>query len=31
VQVPYLIDANTGAAMYESDDILRYLNKTYAL
>jgi glutathione S-transferase len=31
VQVPYLIDANTGTAMYESDDILRYLNKTYAL
>lgn len=30
VQVPYLIDANTGTAMYESDDILRYLNKTYA-
>lgn len=31
VQVPYLIDANTGAAMYESEDILRYLDKTYAL
>src|SRR3569623_2149309 len=30
VQVPYLIDANTGAAMYESEDILRYLDKTYA-
>ncbi len=31
VQVPYLIDANTGVAMYESEEILRYLDKTYAL
>lgn len=31
VQVPYLIDANAGVAMYESEDILRYLDKTYAL
>jgi glutathione S-transferase len=31
VQVPYLIDPNTGTAMYESADILRYLRKTYAL
>ena len=30
VQVPYLIDPNTGAAMYESADIIRYLEKTYA-
>jgi glutathione S-transferase len=29
VQVPYLIDPNTGVAMYESRDILRYLDKTY--
>ncbi|HUR42243.1 MAG TPA: glutathione S-transferase N-terminal domain-containing protein [Verrucomicrobiae bacterium] len=29
VQVPYLIDANTGASMYESADIIRYLEKTY--
>lgn len=29
VQVPYLIDPNTGVAMYESNDILRYLDKTY--
>jgi glutathione S-transferase len=29
VQVPYLIDANTGTAMYESNDILRYLDRTY--
>jgi len=29
VQVPYLVDPNTGAAMYESDDIIAYLNKTY--
>lgn len=30
VQVPYLIDTNTGRAMYESQDILRYLDQTYA-
>lgn len=29
VQVPYLVDPNTGAAMYESDDIVAYLNRTY--
>jgi glutathione S-transferase len=26
---PYLVDANTGVSMYESDDILRYLAETY--
>lgn len=31
VQVPYLIDPNTGTEMYESRDILRYLEDTYAL
>ena len=31
VQVPYLIDANTGTAMYESQQILGYLDRTYAL
>ncbi len=31
VQVPYLIDTNTNTAMYESNDILAYLNRTYAL
>ncbi|MGQ0699771.1 MAG: glutathione S-transferase N-terminal domain-containing protein [Panacagrimonas sp.] len=30
-QVPYLIDPNTDTAMYESSDILRYLEQTYAL
>jgi len=30
VQVPYLIDPNTGVAMYESDAILSYLDRTYA-
>jgi glutathione S-transferase len=30
MQVPYLIDPNTGAAMFESADIVRYLEKTYA-
>jgi len=29
MQVPYLIDANTGREMYESDDILAYLEATY--
>jgi len=29
VQVPYLVDPNTGTAMYESDDIIAYLNATY--
>ena len=29
VQVPYLVDPNTGAAMFESDDIIAYLNETY--
>lgn len=30
VQVPYLIDPNTGTELFESADILAYLNKTYA-
>lgn len=30
VQVPYLIDPNTGVAMYESARILEYLDRTYA-
>lgn len=29
VQVPYLIDPNTGTEMYESADIIAYLEKTY--
>jgi glutathione S-transferase len=28
-QFPYLVDANTGAEMYESDDIVRYLFDEY--
>ncbi len=28
-QFPYLVDPNTGAAMYESDAIIRYLADTY--
>ena len=28
-QFPYLLDPNTGAAMYESDDIIRYLFERY--
>lgn len=31
VQVPYLIDPNTDTAMYESAEIIAYLNRTYAL
>ncbi len=30
VQFPYLEDPNTGAALFESRDIVRYLNTTYA-
>lgn len=30
VQVPYLIDPNTGVEMYESEAIIDYLHKTYA-
>jgi len=29
MQVPYLVDANTGTALYESDEIVAYLRKTY--
>lgn len=29
VQVPFLIDPNTGTEMYESADIIRYLEQTY--
>jgi glutathione S-transferase len=29
-QVPYLIDPNTGTSMFESADIIRYLETTYA-
>lgn len=29
MQVPYLEDAGRGVAMYESDDIVRYLRETY--
>jgi len=28
-QVPFLLDPNTGTRLYESDDIMRYLNDTY--
>ncbi|GAC1371150.1 MAG: glutathione S-transferase N-terminal domain-containing protein [Aquirhabdus sp.] len=29
LQVPFLVDDNTGVQMFESKDIIRYLNKTY--
>lgn len=29
IMVPYLVDPNTGAEMYESDDIVAYLDVTY--
>src|SRR5215510_5948289 len=29
VQAPFLVDPNTGTQMYESDDIISYLNATY--
>lgn len=28
-QVPFLIDPNTGTKLYESDDIIAYLDRTY--
>ncbi len=31
MQVPYLHDPNTGASMFESGDIVAYLERTYAL
>jgi glutathione S-transferase len=31
VQVPYLIDPNTGTALYESGAIIDYLNRSYAV
>jgi glutathione S-transferase len=30
IKVPYLVDPNTSAALYESRDILAYLERTYA-
>jgi glutathione S-transferase len=29
-QFPFLVDPNTGRSLYESNDIIRYLNQTYA-
>jgi glutathione S-transferase len=29
IQVPFLVDPNTATRMYESDDIIDYLNETY--
>ena len=31
VQVPYIEDPNTGTAMFESNEIITYLNKSYAV
>lgn len=31
VQVPFLVDPNTGAELFESQEIVKYLNSTYAL
>ena len=31
MQVPYLVDPNTGVAMFESAEIVKYLDQTYAL
>ena len=30
MMVPYLVDPNTDTAMFESADIVRYLDRTYA-
>ncbi len=29
IQVPYLVDANTGTSLFESEDIVKYLKKQY--
>ena len=31
MMVPYLVDPNTGTAMFESADIIEYLNMTYSV
>ena len=31
MQVPYLVDPNTNVEMFESADILAYLDETYAV
>jgi len=31
MMVPYLVDPNTGKEMFESADIVRYLEDTYAV
>ena len=31
MQVPYLVDPNAGTEMFESADILAYLEETYGL
>ena len=31
MQVPYIEDPNTGTAMFESNEIIKYLNDTYAV
>ncbi len=30
MMVPYLVDPNTGTEMFESADIVAYLDRTYA-
>ena len=30
VQVPYLVDTDNNVAMYESDDIIKYLEENYS-
>jgi glutathione S-transferase len=30
VQVPYLVDTDKNVAMYESDDIIKYLEENYS-
>ncbi len=30
VQVPYLVDTDNNVAMYESDDIIKYLEEKYS-
>jgi glutathione S-transferase len=30
-QVPYLVDPNTGVEMYESEEIVKYLEEVYTV
>jgi glutathione S-transferase len=31
IQIPFIVDPNSGVEMFESDDIVRYLEETYGV